>query len=288
MGEKPDRYFDRLWYTLPIMKKVLVHKVFSRYWFDFVAAMTEKEIKARYKHAVLGFLWVFLNPLFQMLVIGFVFQFFVPHQKENYFLFLFAGLLPWNFFSYSFTKSTQAFIFERQLIQKAKFPREAIVISIILSNFFHLIISSGIFLAVLALISIISNDLGGLFHSLQFWPLLIVSYVWLFILTVGVSLLFSSLNVKYRDMNFIVQAIVPLWFYATPIVYSLEVLPEKIRYWAYLNPLTGITESFQFAFLGSTPLSWQWWSVSFVTSVLLAILGIGVFVKEAPFFDDWL
>ena len=81
---------------------VLPHK--TRYWLDFLWVMTQKEIKARYKHATLGFLWIVINPLSQMAVMGFVFQFFVPVHVDNYFLFLFAGLLPWNFFAQSLTK----------------------------------------------------------------------------------------------------------------------------------------------------------------------------------------
>jgi len=97
-------------------KKLLNLSPKQRHWLDFLIAMTEKEIKARYKHAVLGFLWVIINPLLQMLIIGFVFQFFIPVKVDNYFLFLFAGLLPWNFFSMSLSKTTPSIVYERSLI----------------------------------------------------------------------------------------------------------------------------------------------------------------------------
>ena len=116
---------------------------------DFLFAMTEKEIKARYRHAMLGFLWLIINPLFQMAVIGFIFQFFVPVHVDNYFLFLFTGLLPWNFFSASISKTTTAIINERSLIKKSNFPREVIILSIVLSNLFHFLISLGLLVIVL-------------------------------------------------------------------------------------------------------------------------------------------
>src|SRR3989344_7145799 len=103
---------------------------YLRYYFDFLLAMTEKEIKARYKRAVFGFLWVILNPLLQMIIIGAIFSFFI--KIPNYFLFLFSGLLPWQFFSLSLSKATQSIVNERELLQKAKFPIEAIPISIVL------------------------------------------------------------------------------------------------------------------------------------------------------------
>jgi len=110
-------------------------------YLHFIWAMTEKEIKARYKHTVFGFLWVILNPVFQMFVIGFVFSFFVYIPVANYYLFLFSGLLPWQFFSLTLSKATPSFVYERSLLQKANFPREAIPLSIVLSNFVHFVVS---------------------------------------------------------------------------------------------------------------------------------------------------
>src|SRR3990172_12605877 len=103
-----------------------------KYYSDFLWVMTEKEIKARYKRAVFGFLWVILNPVLQMLIIGAIFSFFI--KIPDYFLFLFTGLFAWNFFFLCVSKTTSSIVNERALLQKAKFPTEAIPISIILSN----------------------------------------------------------------------------------------------------------------------------------------------------------
>ena len=268
------------------MKKTL----FTRHYFDFLVAMTEKEIKARYKLAVLGFLWVVLNPLLQMLVIGFIFQFFVPVKVDNYFLFLFAGLLPWNFFAMTVQKTTPAIVFERSLIQKAKFPRESIILSIVLSNLFHLLIALS-----LLLIALIADKLlfeqynliqlfGYILRLLWTVPLLL----WLTILTSGFSLLTSALNVKYRDVNFIIQAIMPLWFYATPIVYTLSLLPAKLRVLYYLNPMAGLIEIFQYVLL-NLEISSVWLAVtSLIVSIGIFVGGWIVFQKESKFFDDWV
>lgn len=252
--------------------------------------MTEKEIKARYKLAVLGFLWVVLNPLLQMLVIGFIFQFFVPVKVDNYFLFLFAGLLPWNFFAMTVQKTTPAIVFERSLIQKAKFARESIILSIVLSNLFHLVIALS-----LLLIALVADKLffeqynlvqlfGYILRLLWTVPLLL----WLTILTSGFSLLTSALNVKYRDINFIIQAIMPLWFYATPIVYTLSLLPAKLRVLYYLNPMAGLIEIFQYVLL-NLEISSVWLVItSFMVSIGVFVGGWIVFQKESKFFDDWV
>src|SRR3989304_2803226 len=102
-------------------------------YLDFILTMTQKEIKARYKRAVFGFLWIVLNPILQMIIIGVIFSFFI--KIENYFLFLFSGLLPWQFISLSISKATPSIVFERALLQKAKFPIESIPVSIILATF---------------------------------------------------------------------------------------------------------------------------------------------------------
>ncbi len=259
-------------------------------WFDFLLAMTEKEIKARYKHAILGFLWIIINPLIQMTVIGFVFQFFVPVNVDNYFLFLFTGLLPWNFFLSSLSKTTSSIISERSLIQKAKFPREAIVLSIILSNMFHFLVSLGLLMIVLAGDKLILEGYSIIEVSsyvLNFVGV-IPLIVWLFILTSGLSLLFSALNVKYRDVNFLVHAILPLWFYATPILYTLELLPSSLQPLFYLNPMTAIIENFHKILLNMPASNPAMIWLSLVMTASFAIIGWRVFNKESKFFDDWI
>lgn len=256
----------------------LNHK--QRHWFEFLVIMTEKEIKTRYKHVVLGFLWAILNPLLQMIVIGFVFRYFMPVNVDNYFTFLFCNLLIWNFFSSTLTKNTPMFLNERYLIKKAKFPRESIVISIALSNLFHLIISYCLLLIVMLVIGQI-NQLTWLF-------LLPFGLIWLTLLTIGLSLITSSLNIRFRDINFFVQAIVPIWFYATPVVYTLNLLPKFLQPILYLNPITPIIEFFQFIFFKTPIYSVSLSIISFLFTLIILFLGIFVFKKEEQNFDDWL
>ena len=272
------------------MNKLLKLSSKQRHWLDFLIAMTEKEIKARYKHAVLGFLWVILNPLLQMLVIGFIFQFFVPVKVDNYFLFLFTGLLPWNFFAYSITKTTPSIVYERSLIKKAKFPRETIVLSIVLSNLFHFLISLSLLFIVLIGDKIILENYSLIETIVYSGRLLgVIPYIaWLFLLASGISLLTSSLNVKYRDISFIIQAIMPLWFYATPIVYTLKLLPQSLHFLFYLNPVTTIMEGFHWVMLNLPPTNFKWMALSLAVSFMTIILGWRVFARQSKYFDDWI
>jgi len=258
-------------------------------YLDFLIAMTEKEIKVRYKMAFLGFLWIFLNPLLQMAVMGFIFHFFVPVKIDNYFLFLFVGLLPWNFFSMTVNKATPVVIFERNLIQKAKFPREILVLSIVLSNLFHFFISFIILLAALVMDKVLS---GYSFTQLvQYFLRISLSLglsVWLGLITSGFSLLFSALNVKYRDVNFILQAFLPLWFYLTPIVYTLNLLPQQFQYIFFLNPFTSIIQLYQVILLNQQVLYPTLTILNLLAGGIIALIGWKVFHSESPYFDDWV
>jgi ABC-2 type transport system permease protein len=260
------------------------------YWLDFLRAMTVKEIKARYKRAVLGFLWIVINPLSQMLVMGVVFQFFVPVQVDNYFLFLFAGLLPWNFFSQSLLKTTPSFFYERNLIKKARFPREAIVLSIILSNLFHFLIALGL----LTLALVVDKWWLEAYSAIELLAYVgrmmwvVPALVLLLMLTVGTSLLGATLNVRFRDVNFIVQLAVMLWLYATPVIYALDLLPKVLQPLFYLNPMTLIIELFHYALMGLSLTLPELWPAAAVIIAVVFYLGLLVFKREEGGFDDWL
>jgi lipopolysaccharide transport system permease protein len=262
----------------------------QRYWLDLILVMTEKEIKSKYKRAIFGFLWMFLQPLLQMAILGFIFNFFVPVSVDNYFLYLFSGLLAWNFFSMSVLTSTPMFVTERKLIAKAKFPRESIILSTILSNLFHLFISLLILMTLLIgdkLFIENYNFLELLVYFFRMW-LIIPVLLWLAFITGGFSLLFSTLNVKYRDMSFIVQAGMPLWFYASPIIYSLDLLPEFLYPLFYLNPITGILELLRFSLLNISITSPSLILLGVTTSAVTSYFGIYLFIKKNKNFDDWL
>lgn len=162
----------------------------QKHWRDFTWELTLREIKVRYKNAFFGFLWMILNPILQMLIIGTIFKFFVPIETDNYFVFLFLGIFIWNFFATSLSKTVGIFVNERHLLQKASFPRESLPISVVLANLFHVLI--GLFLFVI-------------FFAEWKWQVLFVIPIllWLSFFLTGLSLFFSSLNVKFRDIAFL-------------------------------------------------------------------------------------
>lgn len=249
-------------------------------WWEFLWAMTERELKVGYKNTLLGFGWIVINPVLQMLTFGVLFQFILKVKTENYFLFIFSGLTLWSFFSYTLTKTVSIIVSKRSLIHKANFPREILVLSVVFSNLIHFILST-------ILLLIVTYFILGIEIIAEWWKLIFV-IVWLLILTIGVALILSAINVKHRDVNFVVNVTMPLLFYATPVVYGLDMLPNSFNKFLYFNPMTGVIELFRYSILGIKPLSLNFCLYSFIISLLLFLFGVFLFKKTSPDFDDWV
>ena len=241
--------------------------------------MTNKELRARYKNTIFGFLWMVINPVMQMFVIGFIFNFFVKEPLQNYHYYLLIGLLVWNFFSLSLSKSTPSIVNERSLIKKAKFPNQTIPLSIIASNLVHLTVAFCILfiLMISTKVAVISN-----------LPNILLGFILLTMFTVGISLLTSALNVKFRDVNFFVQAILIVWFYATPIVYSIHSIPYNMMWLWRLNPLTSIVQLFQSILTSSPGPGIAMLGINFMLIILCDLAGIIIFAHLSKNFDDWI
>lgn len=250
-----------------------------QYYKELLWSMTEKELRARYKYTFLGFLWLVINPVLQMLVIGFIFTFFIKQPIAHYYFHLFIGLLIWNFFSISLSKTTPSIVNERELIKKSKFPRSIIPLSIILSNFIHLILGMLLFVIPVLFIHTVS------LHTI---PATIAGFVLLLAFTTGLSLLTSALNVRFRDVNFIIQALLIVWFYATPIIYTFSFIPHLYIWFWRINPMTSIVQLFQYAFLDADAPGPAMLAMNIFIIICISIIGVKVFRKESKNFDDWV
>lgn len=250
---------------------------FNQHYLDLLWAMTEKEIKTRYKGAMLGFLWIILNPLLQMIIIGSIFSYFM--KIPNYFIFLFSGLLPWQFFSMTLLKSTSSFINERSLVQKAVFPKEIIPLSIMFANAFNLILSQILLIIVVYLLH--PTD------PVSMWKL-IPANLWIIAITAGCILLTASLTVRFRDVAFFVQTLTLLWFYSSPILYSLNQLPIHLQKLLQLNPLVYPLTLFQSSVNPTILVNHTLLLPNLFLTVILLISGVVIYRHESPYFVDWL
>ena len=214
-----------------------------------------------------------------MIVIGFIFPLFMDDPIPHYSLYLLTGLLTWNFFSLSLSKASAAIVYERALIKKSKFPHAVIPLSIILSNAVNLLLSFLLVIPVAMYYEIFSLARLGSF---------IAGFVMLIFFTSGISLLTAALNVRYRDITFFTQAMLIVWFYVTPVVYSIYSVPESLIPLWRCNPMTSIVQFFQHSLVNFPAPGIGMILTNAIIVLGVLSIGISVFIRESKYFDDWL
>jgi lipopolysaccharide transport system permease protein len=201
-------------------------KLFS--YRELLVSLTKKELKVKYRGSVLGFFWSLLNPVLIMLVYSFVFSMVLKQGIKEFAIFLLCGLLQFNFFSNSVNYSASSIISNSNLVKKIYFPKEIIPLSVVLSNLVNFLLELLILFAVLSIFKY-------KFYLHLYWlPVLIIVEVFF---VSGFSLLVSSLNVLFRDLQHLISILMMVWFFGTPIIYPMSVVPEKFSFWMQLNPM---------------------------------------------------
>lgn len=244
---------------------------------DLTILLTIKELKSKYTSATLGFLWIFINPLIQMIVLTIVFSIFLKINVENYPLFVFSGLLPWMFFSLSLHAGTSSLIANRDLIKKVNFPRELLPISSVFAHLFTFCLS------LVLLVAFVTIIFGISFSLFLLIPIILLQTI----LAIALVLLFSSLDIYYRDVSFALSALTIVWFYATPILYPIDFVPKEYFPFYILNPMVGIITSFQSIFL-NTSVSFVPILISATETVVLFPISFFIFKKRSKYFADWI
>lgn len=246
---------------------------------ELLGQITLREIKVRYKQTVLGVLWAVLQPFSLMVVFTLFFGRFAKISSEGvpYPIFYYSALLPWQLFSSSLSFSIPSLVNNRPLLTKIYFPREIFPLSSILAAFIDFGIGWIIFLGMMVFYHI--NFTLNIFWV---FPLLFIQTVF----TLGVCFFASALNVYYRDVRYALPLLIQLWLFASPVIYPLSLVPEKLRTWYLLNPLAGIIENYRRVIikgLGPEPFSF---TLSMVLSVSAFFLGYYYFKHIEDTFAD--
>lgn len=250
-----------------------------RHFQDLLIEFTKRDIKQRYKQSVLGYAWVIINPFAQMIVMAIVFSIIIriPSLGIPYPLFLYAGLLPWLFFSQSLVTSVNVLIEHAALIKKIAFPREVLVLSTVLAKLVDFGLAGIIMVAFL------------LYYQIPFswtWLWFPVLLFFQIVFTTGLSLLVSALNLFYRDIQHLLSLIILLWMYLTPVIYSLAIVPEKYQLVFRLNPMAILIEQYRnILFFQHVPTLFGMIYLTLASSLTLMI-GIFVFKKLEGYFAD--
>ena len=249
--------------------KELIRDVYK--YRELIWALALKELTIRYKRSVLGFLWALLNPMFLMIVMTIVFSTIMFGGIPHYAVFILSALVPWMFFSQSLTYAVESIVINADLIKKVAVPKIVFPIAAVLSNIINLLLS----LIPLALVVLI---MGHPFYLT--WVLLPFYIVSLAIFTLGCSLFFATANVYYRDVSHIVQILINIWFYVTPIIYKIDVFPPRFQWLFRLNPIIYVINDFRLSvYWGMLPTTMSIMA-SFICAFGAFYIGYSVFRRH--------
>ena len=239
---------------------------------DLLRLLVSNSIKTRYKRSTLGILWTLLNPLLTTLVLTIAFSQIFRFQIQNYTIYLLVGLLFWNFFSQSTTQAMATLIWGSSLIKRIYIPRTIFAVSVVGNGLTNLLLA----LIPLALVMLITGHPFSL--ALLWLPLAILLLV---MFTLGLALFMSTLAVYFVDVVDLYSILLTVWFYLTPVIYPVEIVPPRFAPLVQLNPMTTMLGLFRsIVYLGETP-SLQAWLIAAGLAVVSLGAGWLVFTRRA-------
>ncbi len=246
---------------------------------ELLGHLVTRTLKAQYKQSLLGYAWLLVNPIVQLVTLSFVFSTVLntPSQGIPFALFLFAGLLPWIFFSSAVLASTESLLTAYNLVTGIYFPRELLVIASVMARSADLVAGSVIF-------GVLMAYHGQPLHLSAFWiPLVFLVHV---LFTIGLALPLAALNLFFHDVRFFVGVGLNLWLFITPVMYPPEVVPARYEFLYNLNPNARFIASYRgYIFERRTPDA-ENLLVGIAMALVMLAVGYYVFKKLEPHFAD--
>jgi lipopolysaccharide transport system permease protein len=260
--------------------RVLAPRELWRYR-DLAAQIALRDITVRYRQTLLGAAWAVLQPIGFMVVFSLFFGSLAGVSSNGlpYPLFSLAGLVPWTFFANALLLGSESLVGNSALVSKIYFPRIFMPAGILVAGFVDLAISLVILLAVVLI--------WGLTPSLAILslPLLIVIAA---AAALGTSTALSALNVRYRDVRYVVPFAIQIWLFASPVAYPSSLIDEPWRTISAINPMVGVVEGFRWATLGSGQAPWGLIGVSAISACVLLLAGLAYFDRVERGFADYV
>ena len=262
-------------------KKGITWQDFREIWQyrELLYFFTWRDIKVRYKQTVIGIMWAVFQPFMTMVVFSIFFGHFakMPSDGAPYPVFVFVGLLLWQFFSSSLNGASASLTGNTGIITKVYFPRLILPISSTLTNFVDFSISLVILIGIMVYYRFIPGLAG-----LWILPLLLVIT---FMIAVGAGMFLASVNVKYRDVRYALPYFIQMLLFITPVIYPPSIA-GKFSWVLALNPMTGVIKAARSAILGNAPVNWILLGISAGFGILVLIIGTVFFKKTERYFAD--
>ncbi len=246
---------------------------------DLIWAWTGRTVRGRYQQSVLGWLWALVQPAASAAMFTLIFTRFVPIDTGGtpYVVFSYAALVPWTFFSASLTDMASALVFNMDLVTKIYFPREALPIAAMLARLLDFGIASLLLIVLLIVFPVPLFPPGWLTFPLIFLVQLT--------LIVGLGLIMAAVNVFFRDVQPLLVLGLQLWFYASPIIYPVSLVPERWRPYYFLNPMAGVLQAYRDVLIEGR-LPGNYLLTSAVLSLVILVFGYWFFKRLEFQFAD--
>ena len=238
-----------------------------------------RDLKVRYKQTFIGVLWAIFQPLITMFVFTVFFGSLAKMPSDNvpYPIFVYVGLLFWQFFSSALGDVSNTLQSNKSIITKVYFPRLILPISSVITDMIDFFIASIILVLLMFYYGYVPNLIG-----LLILPLLLVIT---FMAALGLGLFLAAMNVKYRDVQYILPFFIQILLFLTPVIYPASIAGKWSKLLA-INPMTGVIQNARAAILGTAPINWTLIAISFLTCVLMLFIGTYIFKKVERYFAD--
>lgn len=235
-----------------------------------LATLVKQDIDGRYKGSIFGFLWTLLNPLFMLVIYSVVFKFVFRNNIDHYPIYLFIMLMPWNAFNSMIMNGSTCVSNNASIIKKVYFPREVLPLSVVISYTIQYCFS-----LIVTIIAILVSGVGLSFNALLLPLIMLVQVTFAF----GIILMISAANVYVRDVQYMMNPIMMIWMYASPILYSISMVPEKFLSIYKLNPMVTILGGYKSILYDKTLPDFKALGIVFLVSLVLCTIGWLVFNK---------
>jgi lipopolysaccharide transport system permease protein len=253
---------------------------------DLLVLLVRRDFLSRYSQTILGPLWFLLQPLVTTALFTVVFSGVAKISTDGSpaLLFYLSGMLPWNYFANTFSACGLTLTANAGLFGKVYFPRLIVPLSCAVSNVIAFVIHLALTLVVYVVFMLLGREnVGGLKWMVCLLPLLLVQVA---ALAVGAGLWMSALTTKYRDLTHLSGFILNLWFYATPVIFPLSIVPDRLKIFVILNPMTFVEEAFRYLLLGNGSVDWTCAVASIPMTIVLFCTGVLAFQRcERSFID---
>lgn len=247
---------------------------------DLFYFLTWRDVKVKYKQTIIGALWALFQPVASMVIFSIFFGKFVRMPSDNipYPIFVYTGLLFWTLFVSSLSNVSDSFLSNEKIITRVYFPRIILPISSIFTNLVDFLISGLVLVALMFYYGYAPTLLG-----IVLLPVLVLMTIFS---VLGIGLLLSSLNVKYRDVRFVLPFFIQLLIFITPVIYPVSIVSAKYRLFLGLNPMAGVINTARSTILGTGQIDWALLAVSAISMVVYCLIGYIYFKKVERYFAD--